>query len=247
MPVNNVWTTTNMNKVISYRMQYASGDSVYENIKSLHREIVYAFGGTPLDISLNSNNTMGSQLSVSSQRLDDRAVFDVCSELMHGREDDGSIEFADTASMIFDWVYIQAVIQTFDGVPDLLDFTHFTNVKSKMGVIYSSARAVAELKLLNVLNRLEIIDRFETFSVWHADTVISAVETPRHNEDYRILNKDIDHVSIISRLPKNIFEIVADKSEMLLWENDGRYIIYDGEFNNSWISDFLKQWDVMSS
>lgn len=245
MAVRSVWTITNTGKIISYRMQYKLGNNIYESIRNLHREVVYTFGGTPLDISLNSNNTMGSQLSVTKQRLDDKAVFDVCSELMHNRENDGSIEFADTAAMIFDWVYIQAVIQTFEGVPNLMDFTHFTDVKSKMGIIYSGARAVAELKLLSAANAVNIINEFESFSTWHADTVLSVQEAPQADGDYRILNKGADHVSIISRLPRNILEIAADKSEMLLWENDGRYIMYNGVFDENWIADFVEQKAIM--
>lgn len=111
MAIRNVWTITPNKKVISYRLQYTSSPDVQEDISNLHREIAYVFGGFPLDISLNSPKAVGSELSVAKQRLDDKAVFDVCKSLMKDKENDGSEEFASSAAIIFDWVYIQAVLQ----------------------------------------------------------------------------------------------------------------------------------------
>lgn len=100
MAIRNVWTITPNKKVISYRLQYTSSPDVQEDISNLHREIAYVFGGFPLDISLNSPKAVGSELSVAKQRLDDKAVFDVCKSLMKDKENDGSKEFASSAAII---------------------------------------------------------------------------------------------------------------------------------------------------
>lgn len=240
MAIRNVWTITPNKKVISYRLQYTSSPDVQEDISNLHREIAYVFGGFPLDISLNSPKAVGSELSVAKQRLDDKAVFDVCKSLMKDKENDGSKEFASSASIIFDWVYIQAVLQKFNNNINLSDFTHFTDVKSQYGVIYSGARAVTILKLLQQYpNWNEIISDFEKFSTWHLNNVSDAQDAPRVMNDYRIVQSVDDHISIVSRLSKNILSIVAKKEGMQLWDSDGRYIMYAGRFNESWIQDFV--------
>lgn len=106
MAIRNVWTITPNKKVISYRLQYTSSPDVQEDISNLHREIAYVFGGFPLDISLNSPKAVGSELSVAKQRLDDKAVFDVCKSLMKDKENDGSKEFASSAAIIFDKLHV---------------------------------------------------------------------------------------------------------------------------------------------
>ena len=239
MAFQDVWSVTDADKVVSYHLQYQRGLSIQDNIDAVHREIVYIFGGTPLDISLNSNNSVGTQLSVYGQHLDDRAVFDVCQELLKGKIDDGSADFASTASIIFDWVYMQAVLEKFNDNIDLTPFTHFTDVKATTGKIYSGARAVAAMKLLQKTGKMDLLSDFEQFSIWHVNNVLDVRDTPEVVEDYRIISNYADHISIISRLPKNILSVVADKYNMQLWHDAGRYILYAGLFNQEWIHDFI--------
>lgn len=234
-----VWTVTPNKKVQSYLVPFTSGNSISETISNLHREIVYVFGGFPLDISLNSNNAIGSELSIVKQRLDDKAVIDVCTQLMSNPKDESPDDYLDSASIVFDWVYIQAVLQRFNDNIDLSNFTHFTDCKMQYGLAYSGARAVAALKLLQETEDVQrLIQDFESFSAWHVDNVLDAQDAPKIAMDYKILQRNDDHISIVSRLSRNIFSIVAEKAGMQLWDNNGRYIMYYGAFNNSWINDF---------
>lgn len=238
MAVKNVWTVTDTNAV-SYRMHYDAMCSPVDSINSLHREIVFLFGGSPLDVSLSSMNTLGVELSASQQRLDDHAVVDVCTDLLHCQKvNDESSEFAKSAAIVFDWVYIQAVVQRFHGIPDLSQFDFFTDIKIRENAVYSGARAVAVLKLLIGMDKLNIIDDFEQFSLWHVEVVNDAIDAPELMSDYRIIKRVCDHVSLISRLPKNIMLTVSDKMQSNLWVSLGKYIIYSGEFSSSWLHDF---------
>lgn len=238
MAIKNVWTIDGTS-AISYRMHYDAFCLATDSINSLHREIVFLFGGSPLDVSLSSMNTLGVDLSASQQRLDDRTVVDVCSELLHGqRVEDESSDFAKTAAIVFDWVYIQAVLQRFQGVPDLSHFDFFTDIKIRENAAYSGARAVAVLKLLVETGNLDIVDNFERFSAWHVDAVAEPVDAPEIFNDYHIVKQMSDHVSVISRLPKNIMLAVSDKMQSNLWDDIGRYIFYSGEFRTSWVHDF---------
>ena len=71
------------------------------------------------------------------------------------------------------------------------------------------------------------------------NNVSDAQDAPRVMNDYRIVQSVDDHISIVSRLSKNILSIVAKKEGMQLWDSDGRYIMYVGRFNESWIQDFV--------
>lgn len=239
MAIRNVWTVTNSHNVVSYKLQYSPGATILDSIENLHREITFIFGGTSLDVSLNSDNAFGAKLAASTQELNDRTVFEVCKELMHGKEvitdmDDN----AGVAAIIYDWVYIQAIIQRFGDTLNLNNFSFFTDLCSNMCASYSGARSVAVLKALSANDNMEIIDDFERFSEWHAEHVAEPIDAPIVDGEYRILKKMNDHISLVSRLPKDFIGLVTDKLYMHLWEESGRYILYFNEFCNEWLEDF---------
>lgn len=238
MAIRNIWTVSDNNKVVSYKISYSLGMNMSETIANAHREIIYVFGGNPLDISLDSNNVIGTQLSLDNQQLDDRAVIDICNEFLSRDPSMSRSEYRMTAPSVFDWVYIQAVLQKFEDNIDLSAFTHFTDVRMQSDALFSSARAVAELKVLCSTGEKAVLDSFESFCQWREKTVYDAQEAPVIEDDYKILVKDPTHISIISRLSRNILTIVADSSGMKLWSDGGRYVLYHTEFNSEWLKDF---------
>lgn len=238
MATKNIWSVKGA-EIRGYRLHYEVGHTTAESINNIHREIVFLFGGIPLDVSLNSSHTVGMELSVPQQRLDDKTVIEVCTELLNGKtvknEQDS---FSDVASIVFDWVYIQAVLQRFGGIPDIQEFNFFTDMCMHEVSAYSGARAVAVLRVLSEQGDLCIIDDFEKFSIWHSEHVLGIIETPDTLENYKIIQSTNDHVSVVSRLSKNIFKVVADETGRYLWGDTGKYIIYAGNFEERWLSDF---------
>lgn len=239
MIIRNVWTLRSDNKVISYEVAYTPGGDIAENIANLHREIAYTFGGNTLDVSLDSNNTLGTRLSVARQKLDDKAVIDVCNELLSDSEGISGENMSEITAITFDWVYIQAIMQRFGQDIDLSDFSYFTDVRMQYGDVYSSARAVAEIKSLKKSANLDIINSFEEFSKWRVDNVLEIHEVQCVEDDYRIIFNAQNHISLVSRLPRNILSVVADSSGMHLWSESGKYILYTGCFDKAWLSDFF--------
>lgn len=233
-----VWVVDN-GSIVNYVVEYNGAAGIGESIAALHREIMFILGKRALDVSLGSGNAMGTRLATDRQKLDDKTVMDVCAELMHNKADDGSEDYAMTTAMIFDWVYMKAVSQNAGGEIDLSDFAAFTDVRARLGKHCSAARAIAEYKVLQDAEQLsELLDNFELFSYWCADHVMGTMELPACDADFRILREDPEHISIVSRLSKNLLSVVADELQAKLWEHNGEYIIYAGIFNEEWLHDF---------